>query len=387
MIHLSLYRTPTRSLIKPILLPYFLYLPGIKWDDKWPSAKVEFGQLSAVAIDPDGNIAAFSRGSRIWGSQTFDADNKFDRDEGAIRENTVTLLSAETGNTISEWGRNLFYMPHGLTIDLLGNYWITDVAMHQVFKFDVKDIPKDSDGRGRKEIKPVLVLGEAFEPGNDNNKFCKPTGVAVEKNGDFFVSDGYCNSRIIKFNHKGERILTWGRNWGGGGNLHKNLETLNPENFLVHKLNYHNSIAENLLFSARPPPPNFFYVPHALALAEELGFLFVADRENGRISCFHAQNGSFVKEYHHSLMGSRIFSVAYAAGMIYAVNGPEIGSLIGTRVRGFVLDVNSGDILSQFAPGKDLQNPHDVAVTKDGKAIYVVELNPYKIHKFFKGIN
>jgi len=25
-----------------------------------------------------------------------------------------------------------FYMPHGLTIDAKGNYWITDVAMHQV---------------------------------------------------------------------------------------------------------------------------------------------------------------------------------------------------------------------------------------------------------------
>ena len=27
-----------------------------------------------------------------------------------------------------------FYLPHGLTIDKLGNFWMTDVAMHQVIK-------------------------------------------------------------------------------------------------------------------------------------------------------------------------------------------------------------------------------------------------------------
>lgn len=28
----------------------------------------------------------------------------------------------------------MFYMPHGLTIDVHGNYWLTDVILHQVFK-------------------------------------------------------------------------------------------------------------------------------------------------------------------------------------------------------------------------------------------------------------
>lgn len=37
--------------------------------------------------------------------------------------------------------------------------------------------------------------------------FCKPTSVVQLENGDFFVADGYCNARIIKFNFKGEKIL------------------------------------------------------------------------------------------------------------------------------------------------------------------------------------
>lgn len=53
---------------------------------------------------------------------------------------------------------------------------------------------------------PVLTLGERFVPGAGEEQFCKPTGVAVKSNGDFYVSDGYCNGRIIMFNKDG-RVL------------------------------------------------------------------------------------------------------------------------------------------------------------------------------------
>ena len=59
--------------------------------------------------------------------------------------------------------------------------------------------------------KPDLVLGRAFEPGSDINHFCMPTAVAVsESTGDFFVADGYCNSRIMKYSKDGKlkRIIS-----------------------------------------------------------------------------------------------------------------------------------------------------------------------------------
>ena len=185
----------------------------IKFDSKWPHMypRRTLGQISAVSIDPKGNIALFHRGDHVWNRDTFAFNNEFTlRDKGPIQQSTIILFS-KSGNVLQEWGSNMFYLPHGLTIDLLGNYWITDVAMHQVFKFDANDIDNLSDDK----IKPSLVLGEEFKPGNDHIRFCKPTAVAVESNGDFFVSDGYCNSRVIKFNKNGERILEWGRTWGG----------------------------------------------------------------------------------------------------------------------------------------------------------------------------
>lgn len=89
-------------------------------------------------------------------------------------------------------------MPHGLTIDADGNVWITDVALHQVFKF------------GPKGQMLLLTLGVKFVPGHKGGHFCKPTSVAVLDNGDFFVADGYCNSRIIKYTRAGVKMFQWG---------------------------------------------------------------------------------------------------------------------------------------------------------------------------------
>lgn len=97
-------------------------------------------------------------------------------------------------------------MPHGLTIDRDNNLWITDVALHQVIKFP------PPVGTKPRSTEPVLTLGEKFVPGNDAKHFCKPTSIAIiSSNGDFFVADGYCNNRIVKYNRDGQLILQWGR--------------------------------------------------------------------------------------------------------------------------------------------------------------------------------
>ncbi len=70
-------------------------------------------------------------------------------------------------------------MPHGLTIDHEGRFWVTDVAMHQVFRFDSLE-----------DEKPDLVLGKRFQSSNGYGSFCQPTSVAVEKSGVFYVADG-----------------------------------------------------------------------------------------------------------------------------------------------------------------------------------------------------
>lgn len=94
-------------------------------------------------------------------------------------------------------------MPHGITVDHENNVWLTDVALHQVFKFG----PSSEGSTGNL----LMTLGSPFEPGNDFDKFCKPTSVAVATNGEFYVADGYCNSRIVKFSSSGRVLLQWGR--------------------------------------------------------------------------------------------------------------------------------------------------------------------------------
>jgi hypothetical protein len=52
---------------------------------------------------------------------------------------TVLTLDPDSGALVSEWGGNLFYMPHGIAVDADDNTWLTDVALHQVFKVGKPD--------------------------------------------------------------------------------------------------------------------------------------------------------------------------------------------------------------------------------------------------------
>jgi peptidylamidoglycolate lyase len=92
--------------------------------------------------------------------------------DGPIQDNTIVTLDAGNGAVIDQKGSGLFYMPHGMTIDRTGNMWLTDVALHQVFKFQ-----PDKDY-------PAITLGRRFEPGTSRNHLCKPTAVAVASTGE-----------------------------------------------------------------------------------------------------------------------------------------------------------------------------------------------------------
>lgn len=91
--------------------------------------------------------------------------------------------------------------------------------------------------------KRVLTLGEEFVPGSDSKHFCKPTDVAVSNDGsNIYVADGYCNSRIVKFDSNG------------------------------------NFLREYLL----PEDSQSINIAHSILLIEQLELVCLADRENGR---------------------------------------------------------------------------------------------------------
>lgn len=65
---------------------------------------------------------------------TFNLDNSFRNPKlrGPIRGATILILDGRSGRVLEKHGENMFYLPHGLTIDHEDNVWITDVGRHQV---------------------------------------------------------------------------------------------------------------------------------------------------------------------------------------------------------------------------------------------------------------
>ncbi|XP_013113823.1 peptidyl-alpha-hydroxyglycine alpha-amidating lyase 2 [Stomoxys calcitrans] len=289
--------------------------------ENWPTVPHSLGQISAVSIDTEGNPVIFHRADRYWDASTFNASNVFHMiEDGPIKEKTIYVLDPKTGAITSGWGNDLFYMPHGLTIDVHGNYWITDVAMHQAFKFKPY------------EEKPLLVVGKRFRPGSSVKHLCKPTSIAVATTGEFFIADGYCNHRVLKFNAAGRLLRTI------------------------------------------PQPPEFLslQVPHAITLLENLDLLCIADRENMRVVCPKAglkssQGEGLPAATIQEPDFGRVFGVAAYGNIVYAVNGPT--SML--PVRGFTLDPSSESIIGHWG---DFKSPHSVAVSANGSALYVTEI-------------
>ena len=142
------------------------------------------GSVAGVGVDSHGNVFVFHRAGRTWPESDV-------LDVTPIARPTIDVFDGHGGALLRRWGANLFAMPHGLTIDRHDNVWLTDVALQQVYKFS-------SEG----EL--LLTLGERGVAGNDESHFNRPTAVAVAGDGSFYVSDGYKNSRVIKFSADGQ---------------------------------------------------------------------------------------------------------------------------------------------------------------------------------------
>ncbi|XP_068278231.1 peptidyl-glycine alpha-amidating monooxygenase isoform X7 [Nyctibius grandis] len=304
---------------------------------EWPGLDLKLGQVSGLALDPENNLVIFHRGDHVWDENSFDSKFVYQqRGLGPIEQNTILVLNPSNAKLLLSMGKSLFYLPHGLSIDKNGNYWVTDVALHQVFKL------------GADDKKPLLILGVALQPGSGKNHFCQPTDVAVDPiTGSIYVSDGYCNSRIVQFSPNGLYVMQWGEETSSG--------------------------------RARPGQ---FHIPHSLALIPDFSQLCVADRENGRIQCFRLETGEFIREIKHKSFGRELFAVSYVpGGLLFAVNGmPYPGE--AEPVQGFVMNFSTGEIIDTFIPlRKRFEMPHDVVASED-KTVFVGDVHARAVWKF-----
>lgn len=283
-------------------------------------------QVGGLDVDLDGRLIVFHRGNRRWSFDTF-VGNMFNRERyGPIKENVLSLIdtSAKHSTSFESWGKNRFYMPHGLTVDHDGNIWLTDVGLHQVFKFNF-----------RESEEPQLVLGVAFKDGSDSQHFCKPTDVAIAKSdGDIFVSDGYCNQRVVQFDKD--------------GNFVKEFKD-----------------------TSRP-----LFIAHSITLIENLNLVCTVSREEGRIVCFDIDTGIKKHEITDSSMLT-VYAIKYDPD--HEVLHAATGDNHNREASGLTFDAkaeNFGKLLKKWdSENRDLKEVHDIAISPEGSAIYVGQLN------------
>ena len=254
------------------------------------------------------------------------------------------LMYERDGRFVGSWGEGMFTMrTHGITIAPDDSVWCTDDAGHSVRKFT-------PDG------KLLLTLGEnAGKPSesgyNGSNlativrgapPFNRPTNLAVARNGDLYVTDGYGNARVHRFSAAGKLLASWGEPGTG---------------------------------------PGQFMLPHGIAV-DATGNVLVCDRENDRIQTF-AADGRFIREITEV---QRPTQIVLARGLMYV---SELGWRVGQRSfrngpierdlpsRLSVLNAN-GTVVTRLggpdpcAPGSFCA-PHGLAVDSNGD-LYVAEV-------------
>ncbi|MDQ2899413.1 MAG: 6-bladed beta-propeller, partial [Acidobacteriota bacterium] len=195
-------------------LPYKVVDGWAKLPKGW-----NFGETSGVAVDKADNVWVFNRGSH------------------------PVIEFDKNGNMLQAWNDMTLVSSHGIRVDPQGNVWCIDVKGHRIVKYD-------TTGKVR------MVLGRSPGRNDSPGDFNEPTNVAFAPNGDFFISDGYVNSRVIKFNRDGERLTQWGNKGAGDGEFN-----------LVHDV-----------------------------VLDKTGKVYVADRTNQRIQIFDG-NGKFLGKW------------------------------------------------------------------------------------------
>lgn len=178
-----------------------------KLPDGW-----ELMDVAAVAVGEKDRVYVFNRG-----------------------EHPMIVFEAD-GTFVKSWGEGVFSRAHGIHVGPDGMLYCTDDGDHTVRKCT-------PDG------KVVLEIGIPGQPAPfmSGEPFHRCTHTALSPDGHIFVSDGYGNACVHKYDPNGKRVLTWGAAGTGPGQFN-----------LVHNI-----------------------------VADDDGFVYVADRENHRVQVFN----------------------------------------------------------------------------------------------------
>jgi sugar lactone lactonase YvrE len=192
---------------------------------KFP-ANLYLGEGIGVATNSKGHIFVYTRSQR---TRLFEFDQR--------------------GNYVREIGEGLygFVFAHAVRVDSQDNIWAVDEGSNMVIKFNPEGRVVMTLGR---RPEPTDALAASPPPGPEANPgkyvFDRPTDVGWDPAGNIFVSDGYGNSRVVKYDKNGRFIATVG---------------------------------------SKGSEPGQFNLPHTLAV-DAKGNVYVGDRSNRRIQVF-----------------------------------------------------------------------------------------------------
>ena len=295
---LALLAIPLASGLAPVSVA--ADFPAMKYavEADWPTLPSgwNFGETAGVALDGQGHVYVLHRG-----------------------RNPIMEFTPD-GRLIRSWGEGTFIRVHAIRVDPEGNIWTVDNDTHQVLKMD---------RTGRVQ----MVFGRRGQSGETDELFNRPTDVAFGPNGEIYVTDGYGNSRVVKFSKQGRYITAWGKPGKGEGE---------------------------------------FDLPHTVAVDQQ-GRVFVGDRENYRVQVFDS-DGKFLTQWTH--VGSPWGFALQPDGTLFMTDGHN------DRILKLDLD---GKVLGAFGrngrmPG-DLNFPHQLGVDAAGN-IFVAEIKNQRVQKF-----
>ena len=211
------------------------------------SPDMNFGEVLAVAVNSKGHIVVLNHpGSASSGPLYGNAS-------------TQLLEFDQTGKFVREIGKGVYGLgySHSVRFDRYDNLWVVDKGTNAVVKFNTAgyvtmnlgrrpegpDDPAESYYRGGRGQPPAHVDGYVRQP----------TDVAWDSDDNIYISDGYTNSRIAKFDKHGNWVKTWGARGPSGAHADEN--------------------------------PGQFNVPHNIGIDRQNN-IYVADRGNRRIQVF-----------------------------------------------------------------------------------------------------